>query len=115
MKCISVFLMMIPILSIAYEFTASDPHAAKLTHGIIHQDIPVKKIYEESTQTDATILTTQPLLDIKIDTNTEDHSDHGADAQDQAEALRKRDVGSVIPEDLNLPELPSTNSLSYNS
>jgi hypothetical protein len=113
MKKIIVLLALISTLSYGYEFTGYAPRATqRTTENVLYREFPV---YEDTTRPDATLLQTQPMLDVKINTETENFSDRSTNGQDILLELRRSDPRYITPANVNLPLLPSSSSLRNNN
>lgn len=91
-----------------YEFTASVPRATqRTTENVLYQDFPVQ---DQANRTEKTLIEAQPTLDVKINTETENISDH-SDGEKILLDLRRADPRFITPENVNLPLLPNNSSL----
>lgn len=109
MKKLIVLLLAIPTMGMAYEFTGYVPRATqRTTENVLYTEFPV---YDQTNRTDTTLLQTQPMLDVKINTETENLSDRATDNGKILLDLRASDPRFITPENVNLPLLPSSSSL----
>ncbi len=109
MKKLMIVFLTIPTLVLGYEFTGYAPRATqRTTENVLYTEFPV---YDQTNRTDPTLLQTQPMLDVKINTETENLSDRNPDSGQILRELRASDPRFITRENVNLPLLPSSSSL----
>lgn len=109
MKKLIVLLALITSVMIGYEFTGYAPRATqRTTENVLYTEFPV---YDQTNRTDATLLQTQPMLDVKINTETENLSDRNPDNGQILREMRAADPRFIPRENVNLPLLPNDASL----
>lgn len=107
MKKLVLLLAIIPGLSLGYEFAGySVPRATqRTTENELFRDFSV----DQTNRTEQTLLQEQPMMDLKINTETELISDQPG--QKVLLDLRRSDPRYITPANINLPLLPSSSSL----
>lgn len=104
-----ILCLAIPSLLFGYEFTGYAPSATqRTTENVLYTEFPV---YDQTNRNEPTLLQTQPMLDVKINTETENLSDRATDNGQILRELRAGDPRFITRENVNLPLLPSSSSL----
>lgn len=113
MKKMIVLLALICTQSYGYEFTGYAPRATqRTTENVLYREFPV---YEDTNRPETSLLQNQPMLDVKINTETENFSDRSTNGENILLELRRADPRYITPANVNLPLLPTSSSLRNNN